>query len=67
MDDWVIISLGKNLLSRPNLLGSKMIAIFGCICKTINDVKLICLTLGLSNYFSLKSVSLSLKSHMNVP
>ena len=27
----------------------------------------ICFTLGLSNYFSLKSLSLCLKSHMNVP
>ena len=35
MGDRVIL-FGKNLCSRPNLLWSKMIGIFGCTCKTIN-------------------------------
>ena len=51
---------GKNLFSRPNLLMSNMIAICGCKYKTITRCK-ICFTLGLSNYFFLKSRSLCLK------
>ena len=57
--DWVIL-FGKNLFSRPNLLMSNMIAICGCKYKTITRCK-ICFTLGLSNYFFLKSRSLCLK------
>ena len=56
--------LGKYWFSRPNLLWSKTIAIFGFTYQT--RWKPICLTLELSNYFSLRSLSLSLKSRMNV-
>ena len=73
MGDCVIL-FGNNLLSRSNLLSSKAIMLltvrllfFGVHIGLSTRCK-ICLTLGLfENYFSLKSVSLSLKSHMTVP
>ena len=75
MDDCVIL-FGKNLFSRPNLQRSRAIMLltvikddyyFGGVHIGLLTQCKICFTLGLlANYFSLKSVSCSLKSHMNV-
>ena len=54
---WFFIS--ASLLDRGMVFLGVQIRLF-TRCK-------ICFTLGLSNYFSLKSLSLCLKSHMNVP
>ena len=31
----LVIFFGKNLFSMPNLLWSKVIAIFGCVCTAV--------------------------------
>ena len=65
MGDWVIL-FRKNLFSRPNLLSSKMIAIFGVYIKTVSSMQNLTLEL-FANSFSPKSLSLFLKNHTNVP
>ena len=66
--DWVIL-FGKNLFSKSNLMWSKVHDCYflGVHIRLSTPCEL-CFILGLfANYFSLKSLSLSHKSHMICP